>query len=271
MIDASSNTANYIKTIKSKSVTRVGRYYNKQDSSALPSKCLTAQEAITLCSSGFSLVVIYQQEQSSYTDFSEEKGLEAANYARACAIRVGQPEGSGVYFSVDFDATQDELEKYIVPFFQGIKAELTEFKIGAYGSGLVCNTLYDKDLIHFRWLSQSKGYSGTKEAINSKQYNISQQYPPGKLDSLLVDYDESIGSDTDIGAFKVTIYQVTVQKDSALRMHSEPSVNAGIVARLKNGTKVVELAAINPPPKEWSYVTNGLHQGYVCNEYLQLI
>ena len=63
-------------------------------------------------------------------------------------------DGSAIYFSVDFDATSGEIAGNVVPYFNGVtrafdeeSAGAPEYRVGAYGSGLVCGTLTSKGLI----------------------------------------------------------------------------------------------------------------------------
>ena len=92
------------------------------------------------------IAVVFQQRQNQVADFTELKGTAAGRRAyRHAHDSIGQPPGSVIYFSVDFDASPDEIDNNITPYFKGIKrafdeesAGSSEYRLGAYGSGLVC-------------------------------------------------------------------------------------------------------------------------------------
>jgi len=177
IIDTPFNTKSKISCLVSQGVGTVIRYYNFSNSLSFPEKCLQLPEAQALGAQGLRTAVVFQQRQNQVADFSETKGAAAGRRAyRHAHDNIGQPAGSAIYFSVDFDATKTQITNNVVPFFEGIKRafeeesdDAPEYGVGAYGSGLVCSTLAKKKLIDFRWLAMSRGFSGTREApaINS--------------------------------------------------------------------------------------------------------
>ena len=172
IIDTPFNTKSKISCLVSQGVGTVIRYYNFSNSLSFPEKCLQLPEAQALGAQGLRTAVVFQQRQNQVADFSETKGAAAGRRAyRHAHDNIGQPAGSAIYFSVDFDATKAQITNNVVPFFEGIKRafeeesdDAPEYGVGAYGSGLVCSTLAKKKLIDFRWLAMSRGFSGTREA-----------------------------------------------------------------------------------------------------------
>src|SRR2546423_434381 len=98
----------------------VGRYYNTNN----PSKNLTLTEAQALSAAGMTIVVVWENgfpTKASY--FSHAKGVSDATTALEMASEViGQPEGSAIYFAVDYDATATNVSGPITQYFQGVKS-----------------------------------------------------------------------------------------------------------------------------------------------------
>ena len=76
--------------------------------------------------------------------------------------------GSAIYFSIDFDADQKEMEQFVIPYFQGLRQAFLElgegnapYTIGAFGSGLVTHTLFREGLCQLRWLSGDLSLKGS--------------------------------------------------------------------------------------------------------------
>jgi hypothetical protein len=63
-------------------------------------------------------------------------------------------------------------------YFQSVKNEFAKkpkYKIGAYGSGAVCELLFSKGLIDHCWLAQSTGWPGYNNFYSSKKWSMVQQ------------------------------------------------------------------------------------------------
>src|SRR6185369_2726424 len=111
-------------------------------------------------------------------------------------------------FSVDFDASRTQITNNVVPYFEGVKRAFdeesdgdSEYRVGAYGSGLVCNTLTKKKLIDFTWLAMSRGFAGTREALEAGEFHLAQRAPAGSLCGLGVDFNDPNPARPDFGAF----------------------------------------------------------------------
>src|SRR5205823_5923939 len=168
IIDTTSNTESSISCLLSHGVQTVIRYYNFSNSLTFPHKRMELAEAQALAAHGLQIGAVFQQRQNQVADFSESKGLASGRRAyRFAQDNIGQPAGSGIYFSVDFDASSSEIKNSIAPFFQGVKRAFDEesggnpdYRIGAYGSGLTCATLTQEGLIELTWLAMSRGFRG---------------------------------------------------------------------------------------------------------------
>jgi hypothetical protein len=172
-LDVQVDCSSKIDCLKGEGFEFVGRYYNTNN----PSKNLKLTEAQALSAAGIAIVVVWENgfpTKASY--FSNAKGIsDAASALKMASELIGQPEGSAIYFAVDYDATAADVSGPISRYFQGVKgvfdAAEKQYAIGVYGSGATCKSLLDAGLVTFTWLSQSTGFRGSKTftAFNVKQ------------------------------------------------------------------------------------------------------
>lgn len=213
IIDTPSNTESHISCLKSNGVTTVIRYYNFNNSPAFPHKRIELPEAQALAANGLQLAVVFQQRQNQASDFSREKGVLAGQTAfRHARQDIGQPEGSGIYFSVDFDASEAEVNSQIAPYFEGVRDAFQQesggdslYRVGVYGSGLTSSLLTDRGLIELTWLAMSRGFRGTKTALQNGEFHLAQKAPEATLCGLDVDFNDVNPNRPDFGAFTIAV------------------------------------------------------------------
>ncbi|WP_068081497.1 DUF1906 domain-containing protein [Polycladidibacter stylochi] len=173
-LDTAQNTSAYALAIAQAGFRSVGRYYSKSSW-----KVLTRQEALDLSTAGLKIFVVYQDSNNSPSSFSYEAGQSAATTALTLAHGVGQPQGSAIYFAVDYDASQSDYDNYIKPYLEGVNATFetggNPYSTGIYGSGLICNNALNDELVQFSWLSQSTKFQGYDAFYNSLKWNLAQQ------------------------------------------------------------------------------------------------
>jgi hypothetical protein len=254
IIDTPSNTENKAAALAANGVGTVIRYYNFSNSRTLPDKCLTLAEAQALAEAGLQIGTVFQQQQNKVEHFSKAKGIAAGTRAYRYAYdNIGQPSESGVYFSVDFDASDSDLSSSIIPFFEGVKTAFekendgsTQYRVGAYGSGLVCSTLSKHGLTDLTWLAMSRGFRGTRDAVNKGEFHLLQKPGEETLLGLDVDFNELNPQRSDFGAFIIEAEQpprdATVDRVSAqpfriiarsgLRLRSGPGIEFDIIGNL---------------------------------------
>jgi Rv2525c-like, glycoside hydrolase-like domain len=193
-VDSSSAcTSSSIACLKGKGITFVGRYYSR--TTQIEGKKLTQAEAELISASGMELVAVYEDGPTSYSYFSAARGTADANGAMQQAAAVGQPEGSAIYFTVDYDAAQSDIEGNITAYFQAIDETIADaFAVGVYGSGATCSTILGAGLAEYAWLAQSTGWSGYSEFT---EWSI-KQGPEQSVCGLNSDTDDAHG---DFGSF----------------------------------------------------------------------
>jgi hypothetical protein len=111
--------------------------------------------------------------------FTEENGVKHATEALKLAAEIGQAEGSGLYFAVDFDAERDTMEGVQVYFHAIEQTVAGKFKIGAYADGLALTELKAAGLISLRWLACAGGWGGS---AGFTDWDIKQSLPADPWD-----------------------------------------------------------------------------------------
>ncbi|HEU4511152.1 MAG TPA: DUF1906 domain-containing protein [Pyrinomonadaceae bacterium] len=211
IIDTPFKTTSKLACLRSQGVRTVIRYYNFTNSSVFPNKRLELAEAQAISANGMQIAVVFQQRQDRVADFSEAKGLSAGRTAfRHAKNNIGQPANSGIYFSVDFDASNSEITSNVIPYFRGVKRAFTEesggtpeYRVGVYGSGLVSSKLTAAGLIQLTWLAMSRGFRGTRAALEAGQFHLAQRAPATELCDIGVDFNDANPNRPDFGAFSL--------------------------------------------------------------------
>ncbi len=211
IIDTPFNTKSSLTCLRSKGVRTVIRYYNFSNSGVFPNKRLELPEAEALTANGMQIAVVFQQRQDRVADFSRAKGFAAGRTAfRHAQHSIGQPAGSGIYFSVDFDASNNEITNNVIPYFEGVRDAFnqesggnSDYRVGVYGSGLVSSTLTDKGLIQLTWLAMSRGFRGTRAALEAGEFHLAQRAPATTLCGLGVDLNDANPDRPDFGSFTI--------------------------------------------------------------------
>jgi Domain of unknown function (DUF1906) len=162
-VDASSAcSSSTITCLLENDIVFVGRYYSR--TTQIEGKKLTASEAQLLSNAGIQIVAVYEDGPTSYSYFSAARGTADADGALAQAAEIGQPLGSAIYFTVDYDAAEDEIAGNITEYFAAVAAAIgTLNTVGVYGSGSVCAAMTESGLAPLAWLAQSTGWSGYSE------------------------------------------------------------------------------------------------------------
>lgn len=134
----------------------VGRYINGGNF-----KELRDNELSVIFNAGLKAFFIYQESNRSINDFSYSLGYAAGLNASKYAKKHKLPTDSVIYFAVDLDVYENQIDSYIVPFFEGINSAIDKnFKVGIYGPRLVCARIADKNLAISSFVADmSSGFS----------------------------------------------------------------------------------------------------------------
>jgi Domain of unknown function (DUF1906) len=226
IIDTPQNAAKVASKLAAQNVKVVVRFFARKPQPGLREKVMASdgnmidgvREPTILIRNGLSIVSLYQYRNNLPEKFL--RGLEDTNSAKAevaadvkaaldQAKLVGQPEGSAIYFGLDFNVTRATLDP-VLEYFRVINQTVgNHYAIGVYGNGFVNRTLRQEKLVAYNWISASRAHAETVDFYNSGQWHLFQNQvdrrwfgPPGKCSTGLdVDMNVQNPKVTGIGAW----------------------------------------------------------------------
>ena len=211
IIDTPNNAAKVASKLSAQNVRVVVRFFARKPQPGLREKNMASdgnivdgvREPTILIRHGLSIVSLYQYRNnlpakflSGLEDTGSAKAEVAADAKAALdqARLVGQPEGSAIYFGVDFNLTRckcDESEQLVqnrngeaqnraivdavLEYFRVIGRTVgSRYAIGVYGNGSVNRILREEKLVSYNWISASRSHEGTVDFYNSGQWHLFQ-------------------------------------------------------------------------------------------------
>jgi hypothetical protein len=170
IIDTPHLTTPNLRELRELGVRSVFRYYVPEGfRSKFANKRLTRAEAEEIAGHGMTVLAVHQRNSRDIADFDGDAGTQDAQSALKNADDVGQPQGSAIYFSVDFDCYPPQLFPRVEAYFGQINNELNgRYTVGVYGSGGVCGMLEKRGLAQHLWIPKSMGWYGTREALKKE-------------------------------------------------------------------------------------------------------
>jgi hypothetical protein len=175
------------------------RYYSL--TTHQPEKRLTRAEAEALCAAGIQLGAVYEDGPTAASYFTEARGRQDLANAIRFAGDLGQPEGSAIYFTVDYDAPAVDTSGPVLEYFQAIGDSPTPYAIGVYGSGAVCDFIKQQcPFVRYSWLAESRGWRGSKTYTG---WAVQQSTSTTALCSLVTQGYEDNQAPGDFGGFVI--------------------------------------------------------------------
>ena len=199
-VDTSTDCTGFAQCIAAEGARFVCRYYRPGSTGAL-----TTAEASALIGAGLAIVPVFEGAGNRVGWFNAQQGVADAQAALGHAASIGQPAGSAIYFAVDFDASAGDVGSAITSYFVALnntfRSRNAPYRIGVYGSGLVCSTLTGAGLASLGWLSGSRGWRGYATYVPGATIVQVITAPPTRLCNGQLEVDRDIGQSADIGAF----------------------------------------------------------------------
>lgn len=208
IIDHAFDTRPYLAALKDRGVLAVGRYYARcVGRGQWEDKRMSAAEIDAFEAHGMAVLSIYQYWNNSRHKFdgkhvyageirptldancretnrgrsAAEEGRLDAEAAVAQARKVGQPEGSAIYFGVDFDFPYQPAERAsytakMLDYFREVHRILSAagYRTGSYGNGYAHEVLLEAGLVELTWLSPSPAHSGSIDFYRARRWNLFQ-------------------------------------------------------------------------------------------------
>lgn len=193
IVDTPYNAAKVAAELSAQNVKVVVRFFARKAQRGLREKIMASdtniingvREPTLLIRNGLSIVSLYQYRNNlpakflnGLADTGSAKAEVAADVkaALAQARLVGQPEGSAIYFGVDFNLTPgSNAVDAVVEYFRVVNQTVgSRYAIGVYGNGFVNRTLREERLVSYNWLSTSRAHEETVDFYNSGRWNLFQ-------------------------------------------------------------------------------------------------
>jgi hypothetical protein len=218
-IDASEQLdETFLRKIKAIGIDSVIRYYDWSNET-LPGKTLTVRELRLIAKLDMSVAVVFQHHNDCLCTFmTKGRGTRDAKRALELARTLAQPAGSAIYFGVDgvdaqflsllrgtaIPAGDPEarrfVQRYVRSYFEEVAQSMkgSGYKIGVYGSGLVCSILQEAKLVDYCWLANATSWPGYVDFEATKKWVLKQHLPTRKADCFGVEVDLNSGNATNV-------------------------------------------------------------------------
>lgn len=172
ILDTNRNTYGHYDALIAAGVKTVIRYIAAGLTSE--EKVIKPGEARAIADAGLRLGIVYE---ISGKPSGPSVGARDGQFCLGYMPTIGAPEGAIIWYTVDYDAGPSDLSG-IRFAFSAFKAALQgKYRVGAYASGWVCAQLKTAGLIEARWLTDSMGFRGTRDAITAGDYELKQALP----------------------------------------------------------------------------------------------
>lgn len=130
-------------------------------------KFITFEEIKNIESAGLRVFPIYQDGGYKAEYFQNlSQGIVDAHTAITAAKRIGVPDGTTIYFAVDFDCYDYQMKSFIVPYFEKLnfvfnsETNNKKYKVGIYAPRYICSYISKKGLAEYSFVADmSSGYS----------------------------------------------------------------------------------------------------------------
>lgn len=203
---ASTITADRASALVSAGYQYVGRYLTNQQITDPLDKDIKPGELDTIFAAGLKLFLIFEEGGYNLSWFSYDQGVDDAERAVTAAQAYGIPVGAVIYFAVDVDAEQVDIDSVVLPYFRGVRAKVAamggDYVIGVYGARNTCTMVSDHGLARFSFVGGlSTGWSGNLgfPMPSNWAFNQIQSLTVDPAGAGAVDIDKNVVSGRDTG------------------------------------------------------------------------
>lgn len=190
----------------------VGRYLTGTYGAEEIPKAMNLEEIERITSAGLSIFPIYEDGgyRADYYSRPHQGTTDAVTAIRA-ARRLGFPEGTIIYFAVDFDAYGFQIDNLILPYFREISAVFNNgaentkhYRVGIYAPRYVCQKVADAGYSVSSFVADmSTGFSGNLGYPIPRNWAFDQfhEYTLTSSPDFDVDKDAVSGKDRGVSTF----------------------------------------------------------------------
>lgn len=172
-------TDELLRKLKSDGYQIVGRYLSEPGMEDLPPekyfKAIRPGEIQRIINGGMKFFPIFQEYSTALRHFTPESGARHAAEAYKYA-RIHRIPPTVIYFAVDVDVMDYQVDSHILPYFKAVSAGLPGgYSVGIYASRNVCQRVIDAGYAVSAFVSDmSTGFSGNLGYPIPKQWNYDQ-------------------------------------------------------------------------------------------------
>ncbi|MGL5646450.1 MAG: glycoside hydrolase domain-containing protein [Clostridium sp.] len=180
--------------LKSSGYNIVGRYLTGNFAT-------TTEELTNILNAGLNVFPIYETGSYETSYFSAAQGTSDAVSAVQAARSFGIPQGTTIYFTVDYDMEGGEITNLVLPYFKAIFDTFTssefQYNIGVYGSRNVCSQVINAGFATLAFVDgASTGYSGNMGFNMPTMWAFNQIKEGVTIEGIQIDNDQVSGRDT---------------------------------------------------------------------------
>ncbi|MEU7908597.1 glycoside hydrolase domain-containing protein [Actinoplanes sp. NPDC049118] len=271
-------------SLRSAGYQYIGRYLDNVSGSALNKK-IQPGELDVIFRNGLKVFPIQQYYGGAVSYFTYDRGLQDARAAHAAAVSYGFDVGTTIYFAVDFDATQNDIDDAIVPYFTGVAAGLAvegkRYVHGVYGSRNVCVDVSRRTSARWSFVSgMSTGFSGNMgyPIPENWSFNQIQTLTVGGSGSGAIEIDKNAyrpDSDPAVSTLNTTFMSPDsfIQKVSGLydlaKQHGSRNPNQLVLEFLRSGVydSYIFNSLIGEP--DWDFIKLARSRGFTAPRELK--
>lgn len=165
----------FLNAMRGIGVKTIIRYYDHENET-LPGKTLRRSEHDFILMNGFRTAVVFQHHNNQFTSFTALRGRQDAERALVLAAENSQPQGSAIYFGVDGPWQASYELANILTYFKEVNTRLAGagYRVGVYGSGLVCNILLANGLAELCWLGAPTSWPEYQAYYQTRNWRLVQ-------------------------------------------------------------------------------------------------
>ncbi|MDT7843365.1 glycoside hydrolase domain-containing protein [Streptomyces justiciae] len=215
--------------------TTVGRYLTNANVTNPKNKKIQPGELANIVAGGLSVFPIYQTNGGDPEYFNAQQGATDALAALEAARGHGFRAGTTIYFSVDYDAVDEEITSRVIPHFRGLTGRMaaygSEYRVGVYAPRNICSRLAKAGLTTASFVSDmSTGYSGNLGFPLPKDWAFDQiaTITVGSGTGF-IEIDKDVASGRDTGQTQFTPRGPDTALDVPFDMSLRNSLTSGLV------------------------------------------
>lgn len=170
-------------------------------------KALTKAEVDLICAAGLQIVSVFETAADRALG-GYAAGLADGATAVKVADQIGQPEGTTIYFAVDFDAASAWEFAQVVDYIRGASLATPNYRSGVYGSYDVMGVVQSAGAGSMYWQTRAWSRGQVADGIHIYQYDCGPSGLGLPMHGIQVDLNEGYG---DYGGW--TINQKILEAD----------------------------------------------------------